>query len=598
MRRSWGICGIVGLGALGLLPATARAGDVVSETTTEPQPGIVLVERVEDNPRNRIYAAYISLCTDQVHMTATAPATGFRTPGGWGGDEGVQLAINGDFFTSGPQVYGDAVGGGVSWPVSQTGKSAAGEWYYERYGWIAFGDGWVEFNHTERTKLNDADRFGVDLGWAPTEVTTAVPSGTQSLVSGFPELVIEGQTYTCSSPTAGDCFPDRTDMRDRHPRSAMGLTADRQTLILVAVDGRDAPASVGMYGAELAELMADLGAWEAFNLDGGGSTGMWLAGSGYVNQPSDGSARAVANHWGVFAGDDGGQPSEPGSCFAPGGCFPTALAGAETEPFGDMPPAATGYAEAAALLEAGWVAGCRPEPEPLFCPRCNLKRGAAAKLAIAGAGLSPEGPAAATFDDVPTDHALFATIETAVAHGLMTGCSATSFCPGDDVPRGELAGVIRRAAGWDAGAPELPGFDDVSAGDASYDDVQALVEHCADDPCGDGLFCPDQPALRDTAAIMFARAFELVPAPACAPGGDDGGTATGDGGSATGGGDDTGAPDSGAADTSGGDTTEGLPDTFGSAGDEGGCGCRGGRPAAPTFAWALVILGAALRRRR
>ena len=38
-----------------------------------------------------------------------------------------------------------------------------------------------------------------------------------------------------------------------------------------------------MYGAELAELMELLGAWEAFNLDGGGSTQMWAGGS-YVNE--------------------------------------------------------------------------------------------------------------------------------------------------------------------------------------------------------------------------------------------------------------------------------------------------------------------------
>ena len=593
----------LGIGALATLVAnTAHAGDVVSETSTNPYPGIELVERVEQNPSNRIYVAYVSLCADQVHMTATAPASSLRTPGAWGADQGVQLAINGDFFTSGPQVYGDAVGGGMPWPASQTGTSQSGQWYYQRYGWIAFGDGWVEFNHTERTKTADADRFGVGLGWYPQEVTTQLPSGTQSLVSGFPELVIEGQQYTCTSPTDSSCFPDRSDMRDRHPRSAMGLTEDRQTMILVAVDGRDAPASVGMYGSELAELMFDLGAWEAFNIDGGGSTAMWMEAGGYVNNPSDGTARAVANHWGVFAGPEGGQSAEPGSCFSPGGCFPTILAGAETEPFGDMPPASYGHDEAIALLDAGWVSGCRNEPQPMYCPGCALSRAAAAKISVLAAGLEPVAPPTATFDDVDVDATLFALIETAVANGLMTGCSETSFCPGDTVSRGELAGIVVRAAGWPAAAEELPGYDDVPLGHASHDDVQALVEHCADEPCGDGTFCPDDPVDRDATAIVFARAFGLVDVGVCAPGaggegtGTDDGAGTGDGGGATGGGADGGAATSGATGT--GDVTDGLPGTFGGNDDGGSCSCQtNGRP--PTFTWAcMFVLALTIGRRR
>jgi hypothetical protein len=61
---------------------------------------------------------------------------------------------------------------------------------------------------------------------------------------------------------------------------------------------------------ELGALMVDLGAWDATNLDGGGSSTMWVRGSGVLNDPSDGSQRVVANHLAVLAG--GG--AEPGSC--------------------------------------------------------------------------------------------------------------------------------------------------------------------------------------------------------------------------------------------------------------------------------------------
>lgn len=71
--------------------------------------------------------------------------------------------------------------------------------------------------------------------------------------------------------------------------------------MLVTVDGRQPEWSVGMSLAELADLMLDLGAHEAINLDGGGSTAMvvreGLQGRlALANHPSDaGGERAVAN---------------------------------------------------------------------------------------------------------------------------------------------------------------------------------------------------------------------------------------------------------------------------------------------------------------
>ncbi|MDQ3038069.1 MAG: phosphodiester glycosidase family protein, partial [Myxococcota bacterium] len=258
---------------------------------------------------------FVDLCADRVHVAATGRATSRRTAASWGSAAGVQAAVNGDFFrtdTSTPIVYGQAVGSGAAWPIAQTGEASAysDDWYYRDYGWIAFGPSWVDFSHTGLVKR----RGGVTEGFQPGTVSGARPAGTIALVSGFPELVTEGRRVTCSSPTASSCFSDRSDMRARHPRTAMGLTEDRRTLILLVVDGRST-VSVGMYGTELASLLDQLGAWQAFNLDGGGSSQMWLAGRGTINAPSDGSPRSVANHWGVFAGTAGGRPVAPGSCI-------------------------------------------------------------------------------------------------------------------------------------------------------------------------------------------------------------------------------------------------------------------------------------------
>lgn len=81
-------------------------------------------------------------------------------------------------------------------------------------------------------------------------------------VAGFGRLLDNGTTVPKPSEKA------------LHPRTAVGFSADRRTLWLVVVDGRDSGVSEGMTVFELAEYMRSLGAAEALNLDGGGSSVM------------------------------------------------------------------------------------------------------------------------------------------------------------------------------------------------------------------------------------------------------------------------------------------------------------------------------------
>ncbi len=74
----------------------------------------------------------------------------------------------------------------------------------------------------------------------------------------------------------------------RHPRTAVGLLPDR-TAVLITVDGRHVDHAEGMTLEQLANFMKELGCVDALNLDGGGSTSMWVRGRGIVNHPSDNS---------------------------------------------------------------------------------------------------------------------------------------------------------------------------------------------------------------------------------------------------------------------------------------------------------------------
>lgn len=80
----------------------------------------------------------------------------------------------------------------------------------------------------------------------------------------------------------------------RHPRTLIGTDAEG-AIWLVTIDGRNPSLSLGMSFAELQGLSRRLGLRSAMNLDGGGSTTMWVAGE-IVNHPSDpGGARKVSD---------------------------------------------------------------------------------------------------------------------------------------------------------------------------------------------------------------------------------------------------------------------------------------------------------------
>ncbi len=59
-----------------------------------------------------------------------------------------------------------------------------------------------------------------------------------------------------------------------HPRTVVGLSADRRWLYVLVVEGRHKDVSLGADYWDLAQLMLWLGAYDALNLDGGGSSAL------------------------------------------------------------------------------------------------------------------------------------------------------------------------------------------------------------------------------------------------------------------------------------------------------------------------------------
>jgi len=249
--------------------------------------GITYTREVHSEPR--------PLVIHVVAIDLTAPGIGFLvTPGDPAGDHqlaarttshflqtsGVQVAINGDFYRpwwyNGPwdyyphdgdpvSVYGAAVSEGVRYSTSD-----------EVWRWS------LALTADNRASFETGEAAGYNV------------------ISGDVMILVDGQAVDLSA---------NVYHLDPHPRTVVALDRARETLLLFVVDGRQPNYSEGVTSPELAAIALEYGAWDAINLDGGGSSTLAVQGPDgaprLLNTPIDiaipGQERPVANHLGVYA---------------------------------------------------------------------------------------------------------------------------------------------------------------------------------------------------------------------------------------------------------------------------------------------------------
>ena len=167
----------------------------------------------------------------------------------WSRKNGVEEAVGGGFFLRDPyRPLGELWIDGR--PVGHEPVAAP---YAARRGSVLIDDGAVQL---------------VERDAAPPE-----PPG--DLVQAGPLLVLDGTIAFDAdddregfSAGAGQFDSDISD--GRYPRAALGVSSE--SLVTVACDGRRSNVDGGLSMLELAEVMVELGAESAINLDGGGST--------------------------------------------------------------------------------------------------------------------------------------------------------------------------------------------------------------------------------------------------------------------------------------------------------------------------------------
>lgn len=205
---------------------------------------------------------------------------------------GAVAAINGGFAPGRkhPEVgYGIMKFNGRVWPFVNDhafhetteghGRSAVG---------IDAGGGWHFASRGGR-----ADALGVnwDADWP----------GVENAMAGGSLLVIDGRVNPLVTESgATGAYAEEKTVRHltfkRHPRTAIGVTK-KNVAVLVAVDGRSEQHAAGMTLHEVGRLMIELGCTDAMELDGGGSTTMWIDPSNSASTtPANLSSNGVVNH--------------------------------------------------------------------------------------------------------------------------------------------------------------------------------------------------------------------------------------------------------------------------------------------------------------
>ncbi|MFI0423751.1 phosphodiester glycosidase family protein [Spongiactinospora sp. 9N601] len=224
--------------------------------------------------------------------------TQISVSGGEGGGsavQGINRAAAADELVVYTEEFGEktaADGGAEAVVEAATGKvvkvRAAGG-TVPRGTWVLHGRGttadwinqhaWTDWTLTRNTKVID-QRTGKAVPLTP----------DTHIIGGAVGLVRNGNVKITAK---ADGHASVNMILRRHPRTLAGITRTGG-LILATIDGRKPGEAVGASMVEAAKLMRWLGAKQAINLDGGGSTAMVVKHK-VVNRPSDGRERTVGD---------------------------------------------------------------------------------------------------------------------------------------------------------------------------------------------------------------------------------------------------------------------------------------------------------------
>jgi hypothetical protein len=191
--------------------------------------------------------------------------------------------------------------------------------------------------------------------------------------------------------------------------------------------------------------------------------------------------------------------------------------------FHDIPDNHWARNEIMACVQAGIVSGY---PDGNYYPELPVSRSQmsafVSRALVGGDANVPEGPAEASFTDVPTDFWAYDYVEYAARRNIILGYADSRYRPDTLINRADMAVFIARSVVDPTGdeglasyaPPAAPTFGDVRSTNVwswSYRHVEYVAEQQIVSGYPDGLYHPAHTCSRDQMAVFFARAFELLP---------------------------------------------------------------------------------------
>jgi hypothetical protein len=356
--------------------------------------------------------------------------------------------------------------------------------------------------------LQPGDPVSIQTSVLPQSSPAGDWSGLGGAVNGVGLLLRDGRAPTIAAwETEGisDSSSSGFHWSARHPRTAVGRTPQGEVLLLT-IDGRRAGWSTGVSAPELVEVFRALGAADAVNLDGGGSTTMTVAGA-VRNRPSE-AGRGVPDALFVYA------PLPPPSrdlrqhaCQA-----------------GDVP--ASGFGDTAGNTHATaidcliwWEVAVGRSPDR-YDPRAAVRRQEMATMlaklitvaADSGTGRPLPATASHPFTDVTDRNVHAGNIARLVAAGVVRGTSGTTFAPGANVTRDQVASMVAAAYEYSAGT-SLPAGRDTFMDDNGNTHERAIDRLAAVGVIGGTggySYSPRNTVRRDAMSSFVMRAADLL----------------------------------------------------------------------------------------
>lgn len=126
-----------------------------------------------------------------------------------------------------------------------------------------------------------------------------------------------------------------------------------------------------------------------------------------------------------------------------------------------------------------------------FNPNGPASREQFAKIVVLLNSWPLQNPPNPTFSDVPHSDIFYQFVETAYAHGAISGYGSGTFRPHDPITRAQISVIMVRANGWSLQNPATPDFSDVPSSYWAYQFIEAATGSDVVSGYPDGSFQPN-----------------------------------------------------------------------------------------------------------